>query len=49
MSDPYIGMMKYLYVSNGTVSGHVNNDSSGTMNGIAWDNRNYVLRYVIGV
>ena len=49
MSDPYIGMMKYLYVSNGTVSGHANNDSSGTTNGIAWDNKNFVLRYVIGV
>ena len=49
MSDPYIGMVKYLHVSNGTVSGHVGNGSSGTMNGIAWNNGNYVLRYVIGV
>lgn len=49
MSDPYLGMMKHLYVNNGIVSGHANNDSSGTTNGIAWDNKNYVLRYVIGV
>lgn len=49
MSDPYLGMMKYLYVSNGIVSGHANNASSGTTNGIAWANKNYVLRYVIGV
>lgn len=49
MSDPFLGMNKYLYVSNSIVSGHVNNDSSGTTNGIAWANENYVLRYVIGV
>ena len=49
MSDPYIGMMKYLYISNGGASGHANNASSGTTNGIAWNNKNYVLRYVVGV
>ena len=49
MSDPYIGMMKYLYISNGGASGHANNASSGTLNGIEWNNKNYVLRYVIGV
>lgn len=49
MSDPYLGMMKYLYVSNGGATGVSDNRLSGTTNGIAWNNSNYVLRYVIGV
>lgn len=49
MNDPYLGMNKYLYVSNATVTGHADNATSGTTNGITWDNRNYTLRYVIGV
>lgn len=40
---------KYLYVNNDTISGHANNDASGTANGITYDNSYWVLRYVIGV
>ena len=36
-------MTKYLYISNGNVTGYANNSLTETKNG------NYVLRYVIGV
>ena len=49
MSDAYLGFRKILYISNSSISGHADNDTSGTSNGIAWNNANYVLRYVIGV
>lgn len=49
MSDAYLGFRKILYVSNSSISGHADNAISGTSNGIAWNNTNYVLRYVIGV
>ena len=49
MSDPYIGMNKYIYVSNSIITGHANNGISSTLNGISFNNSNYVLRYVIGV
>lgn len=49
MSDPYVGIRKYLYISNGIVSGIAENANSGTANGIAWNNVNYTLRAVIGV
>lgn len=49
MSDPYLGVAKYLYVSNAKVTGVASNNQSGTMNGIAYNNSQYVLRYVIGV
>lgn len=49
MDDPYLGLMKYLYISNSGATGHNDNTSEGTSNGIAWNNRKYVLRYVIGV
>ena len=42
-------MTKYLYISNGNVTGYANNSLTETKNGIAWNNGNYVLRYVIGV
>lgn len=42
--------IKYLYIGNTDISGHDNNKAYGTgFCGITYDNRNYVLRYVIGV
>lgn len=49
MSDPYLGVAKYLQVSDGTIAGVASNEQRGTMNGIAYNNKQYVLRYVIGV
>lgn len=49
MDAPYSGMKKSLYISDEEAVGVDTNATSGTTNGIAWDNTNYVLRYVIGV
>lgn len=49
MSDPYYGTFKYLYVSDTSVKGHDINNGSGTSNGVKYDNRNHVLRYIIGI
>ena len=49
MDAPYSGMKKSLYISDEEAVGVDTNASSGTTNGIAWNNTNYVLRYVIGV
>ena len=41
---------KYLYINNGEINGHSdNNNSSYSLHGQTVDNRNFVLRYVIGV
>lgn len=41
---------KYLYIYNDKITGHENNDKSGTgTSGIKYDNTKYVLRWVIGV
>ncbi len=40
---------KYLYISDTTIKGHDNNILTGTTNGITFDNKKFVLRYVIGV
>lgn len=40
---------KYLYIKNDEITGHADNQSSGTSNGITYTNNAYVLRYVIGV
>ena len=49
MGAPYSGMKKSLYISDEEAVGVDTNATSGTTNGIAWNNTNYVLRYVIGV
>lgn len=49
MDAPYLGMKKSLYISDEEAVGVDTNATSGTTNGITWDNTNYVLRYVIGV
>lgn len=40
---------KYVYVSDNKVSGFAHNNSSGTNNGITYDNSRFVLRYIIGI
>jgi len=40
---------KYLYVNNTHITGHADNNATGTVNGITFDNASFVLRYVIGV
>lgn len=44
----YVGM-KYLYIKDTSISGHADNDATGTVNGITYANNKFVLRYVIGV
>ena len=44
----YIGT-KYLYISNTSITGHADNNLTGTKNGITYANNKFVLRYVIGV
>jgi uncharacterized repeat protein (TIGR02543 family) len=41
--------VKYLYLHDDKVVGHDKNDASMTVGGIEYDNKRYVLRYVIGV
>lgn len=40
---------KYLYINNTHITGHADNNATGTANGITYDNASFVLRYVIGV
>lgn len=40
---------KYLYMHDSSIGGHVNNTTSGTSNGITFNNSLWVLLYVIGV
>lgn len=41
---------KYLYINNSTITGHDNNNVTGTgSSGITYTNNRFVLRYVIGV
>lgn len=40
---------KYLYISDDRITGNDLNSSTGTNNGITYNNAGYVLRYVIGV
>lgn len=40
---------KYVYVGDNSITGHDFNDDAGTKSGISYNNRLYVLRYVIGV
>jgi hypothetical protein len=40
---------KYLYINDGSITGHDNNTKTGTANGITYANNAFVLRYVIGV
>ena len=40
---------KYLYINNDRITGHADNNLTGTANGITFNNAGFVLRYVIGV
>lgn len=40
---------KYLYINDATITGNDSNDDEGTGNGVTYNNKAYVLRYVIGV
>jgi hypothetical protein len=40
---------KYLYVNDAYITGHADNNATGTVNGITFNNAGFVLRYVIGV
>lgn len=40
---------KYLYINDATIDGNDSNDDEGTGNGVTFNNKAYVLRYVIGV
>lgn len=40
---------KYLYVNDAYITGHADNNATGTANGITYNNAGFVLRYVIGV
>lgn len=46
-NNDYIGY-KYIYISDGTVSGYSSNSITATKNGITYSNGNFVLRYIIG-
>lgn len=47
--DPYRRIDKYFYVYNDKIVGSNINGTSGTEGGISYDNRNCVLRAVLGV
>lgn len=44
----FVGAKK-LYISDGLIDGHDDNILYGTQNGVTFDNRHWVLRYVLGV
>lgn len=44
----YIGT-KYLYIYDAKITGHDDNNLTGSANGITYANNKFVLRYVIGV
>ena len=44
----YVGT-KYLYINDTSITGHADNNLTGTSNGITYANNKFVLRYVIGV
>ena len=40
---------KYLYINDAYITGHADNNLTGTANGITFNNASFVMRYVIGV
>lgn len=44
-----VNATKYLYINNTQITGHADNNATGTVNGITFNNAGFVLRYVIGV
>lgn len=45
----FVAWSKFLFIHDDKIVGYENNDDYGTLNGITYDNRTKVLRYVIGV
>ena len=40
---------KYIYVNNKSITGNAANSSNNSINGVNYDSKNHVLRYVLGV
>ncbi|MCM1115671.1 MAG: hypothetical protein NC397_09265 [Clostridium sp.] len=40
---------KYLYIYDDHIAGYADNTASGTTNGVTYNNKSFVLRYVLGV
>lgn len=49
MCNPYFGLNKYIYIHDTYIQGSDNNASNKAQNGIAVNNKDFVLRYVLGV
>ena len=49
MSNPYFGLNKYIYIHDTYIQGTDTNQSNTVQNGIAVKNKDFVLRYVLGV
>lgn len=49
MSNPYFGLNKYIYIHDTYIQGNDTNQSNTAQNGIAVKNKDFVLRYVLGV
>lgn len=50
LHSPWGNSVKYLYIFNTSISGHSNNNlAEKTIGGITYNNRRFVMRYVIGV
>lgn len=49
MCNPYYGLNKYIYIHDTYIQGTDTNTSNATQNGIAVKNKEFVLRYVLGV
>lgn len=49
MCNPYYGLNKYIYIADTFIQGADVNQSNNAQNGIAVNNRGFVLRYVLGV
>lgn len=49
MSNPYFGLNKYIYIADTFIQGTDSNQNNDKQNGIAVNNKGFVLRYVLGV
>lgn len=50
LCSPWGNAVKYLYISDTSIVGHtINSNASLTVGGITYNNRRFVLRYVVGV
>lgn len=49
MSNPYLGLNKYIYIADTFIQGTDTNVNNNKQNGIDVNNKGFVLRYVLGV